>query len=109
MPVVVQENSVEFDLIFNPDYAGQHQYDPWAINAFMEDVNALLAGSTLVLITDENLKGTFEREGRLYDSVWWLDDDRDEDLSLLENLMNYGNYIKEHPDYDWPPETLFYG
>ncbi len=109
MPVVVQENSVEFDLIFNPDYAGQHQYDPWAINDFMEDVNALLAGSTLVLITDENLKGTFEREGRLYDSVWWLDDDRDEDLSLLENLMNYGNYIKEHPDYDWPPETLFYG
>lgn len=103
MPVVVQGNAVEFDLIFAPEYAQQHQYDPWAINAFMEEINALLAGSTPVLITDENLKSTFDREGRLYDSVWWLDDDRDENLSLLDNLLNYGNYAQDHPDDVWSP------
>ena len=52
-------------------------------------VRLLLADSTQLLNTDENLLGTFEKEGRLYDSVWWLDDDRDESLGLLENLEAY--------------------
>ena len=87
--VVVQENEVEFDIIFNADYKEQHIFEPKAIAAFMDEVNALLADSTQLLNTDENLLGTFEKEGRLYDSVWWLDDDRDESLGLLENLEAY--------------------
>lgn len=98
--VVVQENSVEFDLIFDPEYADGHQYDPWAIDNFMTEINALLEKSDLLLNTDQNLQVTFEKEGRLYDSLWWLDDGntRDEALSLLENLLNYGNYAQDHPD-----------
>ena len=96
--VVVQENSVEFDLIFNSDYADQHQYDPQAINAFIEEINDLLANSEELVNTDENLLGTFEKEGRLYDNLWWLDDDRDENLSLLENLERYGNFAQDLPD-----------
>lgn len=101
--VVVQENAVDFDLIFAPEYAEQHQYDPQVINAFMEEINALLANSSQLINTDENLLGTFQKEGRLYDSLWWLDDDRDEKLSLLENLKNYGNYAQDHPDDTWSP------
>ncbi len=103
--VVVQENSVEFDLIFDPDYADRHQYDPWAINTFMEEINALLENSEQLVNTDENLLGTFEKEGRLYDSLWWLDDGntRDGDLSLLDNLLNYANYAQDHPDDVWSP------
>jgi len=55
----------------------------------MDEINALLADSVQLLNTDEKLLGTFEREGRLYDSLWWLDDDREKDLSLLENLEAY--------------------
>ena len=87
--VVVQENSVEFDLIFAPDYVARHQYNPRAINTFMEEINALLESSEQLLNTDENLLGTFEKEGRLYDSVWWMDDVRDENRTLLENLILY--------------------
>lgn len=101
--VVVQENAVDFDLIFDPAYAERHQYDPWAINAFMEEINALLANSEELINTDENLLGTFQKEGRLYDSLWWLDDNRDENLSQLENLQNYGNYAQDHPDDVWSP------
>lgn len=101
--VVVQENLLEFDLIFAPDYEHLHQYDPEAINAFMEEINTLLASSEQLVNTDENLLGTFQKEGRLYDSLWWLDDDRDEKLSLLENLKNYGNYAQDHPDDTWSP------
>ena len=89
--VVVQENQVDFDIIFNDDYQEQHVFDPKAIAAFMDEVNALLADSTQLLNTDENLLGTFEKEGRLYDSLLWLDDTRDGRLSLLENLLVYRN------------------
>lgn len=102
--VVVQENSVEFDINFG---SAQHQYDPEAINAFMEEINALLANSELLVNTDENLIGTFQKEGRLYDSVWWLDDDRDDSLTLLENLRNYGSYAEDHPDDTWSPLADF--
>ncbi|MDE7219645.1 MAG: hypothetical protein K2O45_08510 [Oscillospiraceae bacterium] len=101
--VVVQENSVDFDVIFSPDYAEQHQYDPWAISAFMEEINTLLANSEQLVNTDENLLQTFEKEGRLYDSLWWLDETRDENLSLLDDLLNYGSYAQDHPDDIWSP------
>lgn len=101
--VVVQENSVAFDLIFDSIFADIHQYDPAAINAFMEEINALLAHSEQLVNTDENLLATFQKEGRLYDSLWWLDDRRDDHLSLLENLQNYGSYAGDHPDDTWSP------
>lgn len=99
--VAVQENSVDFDLIFDSSFADMHQYDPAAINAFMKEINALLAHSEQLVNTDENLLGTFRKEGRLYDSIWWLDDRRDDHLSLLENLRNYGSYAQDHPDDTW--------
>ena len=101
--VAVQQNSLEFDLVFDPDYVSRHQYDPWAINAFMEEVNALLANSTLLLNTDPNLEETFRQEGRLYDSLWWLDKAQDESAAMLDNLLSYANYAADHPDDVWSP------
>ena len=103
--VTVAENSLEFDLVFNPDYADEHHYDPYAIAGFMDEINALLERSILLVNTDENLQTTFEKEGRLYDSLWWLDggNTRDEDLTLLDNLLNYANYAQDHPDAVWSP------
>lgn len=101
--VAVQQNSLRFDLIFDPSYEEQHQYDPQAIAVFMSEINALLEESVLLVNTDQNLESTFRREGRLHDSLWWLDDIRDENLSLLENLVNYGGYAQDHPDDTWSP------
>ena len=96
--VVVQENKLEFDLIFAPWYADQHHFDPEAIVAFMSEINRLLKGSELLVNTDENLIGTFQKEGRLYDSLWWLDDGLDDagyrrsDRDLLSALTAYARY-----------------
>lgn len=98
--VVVRENSVEFDLIFSSDYTNRHRFDPEAIAEFMGEVNTLLGNSALLILTDENLKATFTQEGRLYDSLWWLDG-QDERLSLLENLENFAQYAQDHPDGTW--------
>ncbi len=91
--VVVQKNSVTFDIIFARNFSGNHQFDPRAIAAFMDEINGLLANSTQLLNTDGNLLNTFEKEKRLYDSLSWLDEDfaRDEDKSLLENLIRFQN------------------
>lgn len=89
---VVKEGEVEFDDNFAPM---MHQsFDPEAINAFMEEVNGLLSRSVQLLNTDDYLADTFEKEGRLYDSLWWLDTweptfVRDGSKSLLENLRDY--------------------
>ena len=92
--VVTKENSLEFDINFGEDFAEQHRFDPREIAAFMDEINALLENSTLLLSTDPDLLSTFEKEGRLYDSLWWLNDDdftRDDSKSLLENLLAYRN------------------
>ena len=94
--VVVQENSLEFDINFESDQADRHQFDPRAVNAFMEEINALLANSEQLVNTDEYLQETFHKEGRLYDSLGWLDGNeygfsRAENRSLLENLLIYRN------------------
>lgn len=92
--VVVQEREILFDLMFVPEFSDIHQFDPKEIAAFMEEINGLLENSTQLLNTDGILLGTFEREGRLFDSLWFLDDDgfqRDESKSLLENLIVYQN------------------
>jgi len=99
--VVVQENAVEFDLIFDPDYADRHQYDPEAIAAFMEEVNTLLAESEQLVNTDRNLLATFAREGALVDTLWWLRDGGfrpEEGKRLDEVLRDYAAYAQDHPD-----------
>ncbi|MDE7245377.1 MAG: M56 family metallopeptidase [Oscillospiraceae bacterium] len=88
----VQENEVCFDLMFSEEFAEGHEFDPKAIAAFLEEVNALLADSVQLLNTDSELLETFQREGRLYDSFGLLlEDERDPNLSTLENLLVYRN------------------
>lgn len=85
-------SGVDFDINFgSPVYSG---FDSEAIAAFMEEINGLLSHSVQLLNTEEDLQGTFEREGRLYDSLWWLDGwepdfVRDENKSLQENLEEF--------------------
>ncbi len=88
----VRRNSVAFDINFGaPIHNG---FDAGAIAAFMDEINDLLAHSVPMLNTDGDLLGTFEKEGRLYDSLWWLDSAepvfvRDESQSLEENLKAF--------------------
>lgn len=94
----VRENSLEFSiniaspLVFGGPYDGS--FDPEKIAAFTDEINGLLAHSVQLINTDEELLATFEREGRLYDSLNWLDFwepvfVRDESKSLLENLQAF--------------------
>lgn len=91
--VVVQENELFFDMNFGME--GERDFDPKAIAAFMDEINGLLEHSTLLLNTDPQLAKTFEQEGRLYDSLWWLEETREADKSLLENLLIYRNQALE--------------
>ena len=90
---VVQTNSVWFDVNFDYPTHRDRDFDPEAIAAFMDEINGLLAHSVLLINTDSVLMRTFQKEGRLYDSLGWLDDlpvfVRDETASLLENLTQY--------------------
>lgn len=92
--VVVQEDSLEFDINFGRDFIEHHQFEPRKIASFMDEINALLENSVMLLNTNGDLVYSFVIKGRLYDSLWWLDDDdftRDDSKSLLENLVLYRN------------------
>lgn len=89
---VVQTNSIDFDINFGSPIHGD--FDPEAIAAFMDEINDLLSHSVQLLNTDSDLLDTFEKEGQLYDSLWWLDSwepvfVRDESKSLVENLKDF--------------------
>ncbi len=89
---VVKWNSVDFDINFGSPI--HDSYEPETIAAFMDEINDLLSHSVQMLNTDSDLLGTFEKEGRLYDSLWWLDAwepefIRDESKPLLENLKDF--------------------
>ncbi len=88
----VRQNEIDFDINFGSPLHGD--FDPEAIAAFMDEINDLLFHSVQLLNTDSDLLGTFEKEGRLYDSLWWLDSwepefIRDESKSLVENLKDF--------------------
>lgn len=89
---VAREGGVDFDINFAPL---MHQsFDPEAIAAFMDEINGLLENSVQLLNTDGDLLASFEKEGRLYDGLWWLDErepefTRDPSKSLLENLRDF--------------------
>lgn len=91
-PTPVQWNDVSFDLAFgSPTH---RDFDAEAIAAFLEEVNGLLADSTLLINMNSELQGTFEKEGALRDTLWWLDDKafgfvRDPSGSLVENLRDF--------------------
>lgn len=87
-----QWNEVSFDINFGSPVHGE--FDPEAIAVFMEEVNELLSHSILLINTDSNLQQTFEREGKLIDTLWWLDSGesgfhRDPAESLLKNLQDF--------------------
>ena len=111
--ITIREGTVDFDINFQPWI--HEGFDSEAIAAFMDEVNGLLENSVQLLNTDEYLADTFEREGRLYDSLWWLDMEmemgegsvytRDEGKSLLENLRGYQRAM-EMFWYAGEPEVL---
>lgn len=88
----VRHNHVDFDINFGSmTHSG---FDAEEIAVFMNEINGLLACSSVLLNTDSDLQETFEKEGRLYDSLWWLDNQepefvRDEGKSLLGNLKDF--------------------
>ncbi len=91
---IIQMNQIDFDINFGSPI--HSSFDPEAIVAFMDEVNDLFSHSIQMLCIDSNLLNTFKKEGRLYDSLWWLDDwepdfIRDENKSLLENLKDFRN------------------
>ena len=101
---VVLENSLEFDINFQP---WLHQsFDPEAIANYVGDVNSLLTHSVQLLNTDEDLLETFKRNGQLYDDLWWLDTwepvfVRDGSKSLLENLKDFQAAMEGEWDDPW--------
>ena len=94
---LVQENAIQFDLNFDRNGTDQHSFDPRAIAAFMDEVNGLLEKSTCLLNADKELARTFQREGRLYDSLSWMGVSGStrvgfsEEISILERLQLYRN------------------
>ena len=104
---VVQENELSFEINFGmptPDGGvvdPAEIFDPEEIAAFMGEVNGLLAHSVQLLNTDQNLLETFKREGRLEDTLGFLDDweliyTRDPEKSLLENLWDFRDIVGRH-------------
>lgn len=92
----VQENALEFQVSWPLLAEGSSVYSgasPKEIAAFMDEVNPLLADSTPLLNTDRYLQNVFANEGRLYDSMIFLQETRDPDRTLLENLLIYQNHI----------------
>ncbi len=89
----VHRDYVEFDINFGTSI--HEDFDADAIADFMDEINGLLAQSVQLLNTDSDLRDTFEKEGRLYDSLWWMDSQeppafvRDESKTLQENLRAY--------------------
>ena len=65
--------NLEFDLNFHPMMRSEHKFDVNEITRFMNEVNELLSHSVQLLNTDQDLLDTFERNGRLYDDLGWLD------------------------------------
>ncbi len=99
---VVRQNSVSFDINIGSPMFQEGGYDPDAIAGFMEEINGLLSHSVQLLNTDSDLLQTFEKEGRLVDTLWWLDTwepvfTRDPGKSLLENLADFQDAMVRQP------------
>lgn len=104
---IIRENGLYFEINFGmptPDGGvvdPAEMFDPEEIAAFMDEVNGLLSHSVQLLNTDQNLLATFEREGRLEDTLGFLDDwepvfTRDPEKTLLENLRDFRDIMGRH-------------
>ncbi len=102
---VVRENELYFEINFGmptPDGGVANPDDffrPDEIADFMEEVNELLSHSVQLLNTDDNLLKTFQREGRLEDTLRFLHIEPevftpDPQKSLRENLWDYRNTME---------------
>ncbi len=102
----VRENELFFEINFGmptPDGGmvdPEEIFAPEAINAFMEEINGLLSHSVQLLNTDQDLLRTFQREGRLEDTLGFLDKwkpvfSRDPNKTLLENLYDFRDAMAE--------------
>ena len=99
---VKQGGYMSFDTHFGSD---EHEFDVEEIADFMDQLNGLLAHSVEIVNTYPYLKETFDRTGRLYDDLWWLDEypetfTRDAGKSLRENLRDY-QAAMEHSASGW--------
>lgn len=95
-PVTKQENSVSFDVNWGTPM--HESFDAEAVADFMDELNGLLAQSKLLMTTDNALEGMDPDHPQ--DNLWWLQDETqcggyryDENLSLRENLLAYGEMI----------------
>ncbi len=103
-----QRNAVSFDINFGSPIHGEFEAEK--IAAFMEEVNGLLAQSIPLIVTDNELSKTFEKEGALRDTLWWLDGEetgvvRDSSRSLSENLRIFEETMNGKGKEDDVPET----
>lgn len=103
-----QRNAVSFDINFGSPIHGEFEAEK--IAAFMEEVNGLLAQSIPLIVTDNELSKTFEKEGALRDTLWWLDGEetgvvRDSSRSLSENLRIFEETMNGKEKKDDVPET----
>lgn len=94
----IRWNAVSFDINFgSPVHTG---FEAEEIAAFMEEINGLLAQSTELFNTDDKLRETFEKEGMLRDTLWWLDSEEtgfsgDSSRTLFENLQEFERAMRE--------------
>lgn len=110
---IVQENYLDFSIDF---HSGSDNFEPAEIAGFMGEINGLLENSIQLWNTAGQLAVTFEEEGRLIDTLWWLDYSpqifkRDENATLLENLEKYKTVRfsevegQPHPSWDSADEA----
>lgn len=110
---IVQENYLDFSIDF---HSGSDNFEPAEIAGFMGEINGLLENSIQLWNTAGQLAVTFEEEGRLIDTLWWLDYypqifKRDEKATLLENLEKYKTVRfsevegQPHPSWDSADEA----
>ena len=110
---IVQENYLDFSIDF---HSGSDNFEPAEIAGFMGEINGLLENSIQLWNTARQLAVTFEEEGRLIDTLWWLDYSpqifkRDENATLLENLEKYKTVRfsevegQPHPSWDSADEA----
>ncbi len=98
---VVRWNEIDFDINFGSLL--HDRFEAEAIATFMDEINELFTHSVQLLNTENDLLDTFEKEGRLYDSLWWLDGwepefVRDEHKSLQENLEAFRDTMTAVPE-----------
>lgn len=89
---IVDSRSIDFDINFGSSL--HNTFNPDEIATFMNEINAYLENSVILLNTDGNLK--FEDESHLKDTLWWLDNEEgftyDKKANLSDILAAYKEY-----------------